>query len=171
LHADFLALYYRVMKVAGLNGGSAERGNSVVEFALMLPWLLLMFTGLFDFGFYAYALIAVENASRVAVLHCNANVSAASDQGGACSLATQELIGLPNITAASTGACTGDPVTVTTGYCDGQTACGAAGTSADGAPAAYVTVKYRVPPMFRLPIPGVTYITRAAEMRLRDTLP
>lgn len=41
-----------------------RRGHSVIEFALMSPWILLLFIGIFDFGYYAYALINVENAAR-----------------------------------------------------------------------------------------------------------
>lgn len=151
--------------------GRASRGNAIVEFSLLLPWFLLLFTGVFDFGFYAYALIGVENAARVAVLHSAANSITATDQTGACTLAVQELTGLPNIGASYTGTCSADPITVTSCYCDSSQPCTGTSGSIDGDPAAYVTVSYRMPPLFRIPIPGVSYITRTAEMRLRDTQP
>jgi hypothetical protein len=146
-------------------------GNSIIEFSLLLPWFLLLFTGVFDFGFYAYALIAVENAARVAVLHSAANTATAADQSGACALAAQELTGLPNVGPTYTGTCSADPITVTSIYCDASTPCSGSSGSADGSSAAYVTVTYRMPPLFRIPIPGVQSITRTAEMRLRDTQP
>jgi hypothetical protein len=149
----------------------ASAGNSIIEFSLLLPWFLFLFTGVFDFGFYAYALIAVENAARVAVLHSAANAATAGDQGGACSLAVQELTGLPNVGPSYNGACNADPITVTSVYCDSSAPCSGSSGSVDGGPAAYVTVKYRMPPLFRIPIPGVASITRIAEMRLRDTQP
>lgn len=146
-----------------------QKGNSIIEFSLLMPWFLFLFTGVFDFGYYSYALIAVENAARVAALHSSANSTTANDQAGACALAAQELAGLPNVGSAYSGGCTANPVTVTSNYCDGSTACYGSTDSVDGGPAAYVTVTYQMPPLFRIPIPGVTSITRSAEMRLRDT--
>jgi TadE-like protein len=146
----------------------AERGNAVIEFTLLLPWLMLLFTAVFDFGFYAYALISVENAARVAALHGAANAGAAGDQAGACALAVEEIRGLPNIGAGFSSDCTSDPLTVTALYCDGSTPCSTGTDSADGGPAAIVTVTYQMPPLFRVPLYGLTRISRSAEMRLRD---
>ncbi len=39
-------------------------GNSIIELTFMMPWLVFLFVGVFDFGFYAYALIAVQNAAQ-----------------------------------------------------------------------------------------------------------
>src|SRR5579871_1284857 len=141
-------------------------GNSIIEFSLLLPWFIFLFTGVFDFGFYAYALIAVENAARVAVLHSAATSATAGDQAGACTLAVQELTGLPNVGASYSGGCGSSPITVTSNYCDSSTPCAGTSGSVDGEPAAYVTVTYQMPPLFRIPIPGVATITRTAEMRL-----
>jgi Flp pilus assembly protein TadG len=47
-------------------GYNRRAGNSIVEFSLMAPWILFLFAGAFDWGFYAYALISVQNAARVA---------------------------------------------------------------------------------------------------------
>jgi Flp pilus assembly protein TadG len=44
----------------------AVRGQSVVEFALVLPVLLIIVLGLFDFGRAIYASNAISNAARVA---------------------------------------------------------------------------------------------------------
>jgi Flp pilus assembly protein TadG len=148
---------------------AGERGNAVVEFTLLLPWLFMLFTAVFDFGFYAYALIAVENAVRVAALHGAANSVSAGDRAGACSLVVEELRGLPNINQSFTSSCDSDPVSVTAHYCDGTTACATGVNSADSGPAAYVSVTYQMPVMFRVPIQGVSRITRAAQMRLRDS--
>ena len=151
-----------------LRNRAAERGNAVVEFTLLLPWLFMLFTAVFDFGFYAYALIAVENAVRVAALHGAANSVAAGDQAGACSLVVEELRGLPNINQSFSSSCNSDPVTVSSQYCDGTTACATGVNSADNGPAVFVSVTYQMPVMFRVPIQGVSKITRTAQMRLRD---
>lgn len=155
-------------RFSSLSGRADERGNAVIEFSLLLPWLFMLFTAVFDFGFYAYALISVQNAARVAVLHGAANSMVAGDQSGACNLALEELRGLPNIGQSFTSSCGSDPVTVTSQYCDGNTACGAGTTSADNGPAAFVTITYQMPPLFRMPIRGLSHITRTAEMRLRE---
>ena len=153
---------------SNLTGHARERGNAVIEFSLLLPWLFMLFTGVFDFGFYAYALISVQNATRVAVLHGAANSVIAGDQAGACRLAVEELRGLPNIGQSFTSSCDSDPLTVTAQYCDGTTACGGGATSADNGPAAFVTITYQMPAMFRTPIGGLSHVSRTAEMRLRD---
>ncbi|HEY4086318.1 MAG TPA: TadE/TadG family type IV pilus assembly protein [Bryobacteraceae bacterium] len=44
----------------------SERGTAAVEVALLLPWIVVSFMAVLDFGFSAYALIATQNAARVA---------------------------------------------------------------------------------------------------------
>lgn len=142
----------------------------MVEFCLMLPWLILLFTGVFDFGFYSYAFISVKNAVRVAAVHAAANSSTAVDQSGACTLVTQEMRGMPNIGSSFSSTCGSSPLAVSVAYCSGSATCGSASSTADSGPAALVTVAYQMPPLFRMPIPGISSITQSSEMRLRDTL-
>ena len=145
-----------------------RKGGALIEFTLLLPWLMFLFTGVFDFGFHAYALVSVENAARVAALHTSANTSTASDQPGACALVVDTLRGLPNIGNSFSSSCAADPLTVTAAYCDGATICASGAASADRGPAAFVTVTYQMPALFRLPVPGLIRLTRTVEMRLRD---
>ncbi len=42
-----------------------QRGGSLVEVALLAPWIFFLFVGIFDFGFYAYAAICTQNAARI----------------------------------------------------------------------------------------------------------
>lgn len=44
----------------------SRRGNAAVEVALLLPWIVVSFMAVLDFGFSAYALIATQNAARIA---------------------------------------------------------------------------------------------------------
>ena len=44
----------------------SERGTAAVEVALLLPWIVVSFLAVLDFGCSAYALIATQNAARVA---------------------------------------------------------------------------------------------------------
>ena len=148
-----------------------EKGNSLVEFALIAPWFFFLFTGVVDAGFATYGLIAVQNAARVAAIHSAANATAATDQSGACAIVLQELQGLPNINSSFSSNCTSNPVTVKVNYCDNSTPCTGSTTSVDNGPATFVTVTYQMPALFSLPIASVSSITRTAEMRLRDPLP
>ena len=40
------------------------RGNNLIEFAMMLPLLLTMFMGIFDFGWVLHKQISMDNATR-----------------------------------------------------------------------------------------------------------
>jgi Flp pilus assembly protein TadG len=163
-------MYTPKQKVSSSARKTRTRGTAVIEFSLMFPWLVLLFTGVFDFGLYAYSFISVRNAARVAVLHSSANSSTAADQAGACKLVTEELRSLPNIGTSFSSACTGSPLTVSVAYCSGSAACGSSSSTADSGPAAYVTVAYQMPPLFRMPIHGISVLTQSAQMRLRDAL-
>ena len=145
-----------------------QRGNALIEFSLLLPWYFLLFTGVFDFGFYVVGLIGVQNAVRVAAAHTSANSITASDQLGACTLAIEQLRALPNIGSSYSGSCGSGPLILTATYCDGSTPCQGSTDSVDGGPATYVTVSYQVPPMFMMPIGRVQTISMSAEQRLRD---
>ena len=49
-----------------------QRGQAIVEASLMMPWLVFLFVGVLDFGFYAYTAICVQNAARaVAIASAN----------------------------------------------------------------------------------------------------
>jgi Flp pilus assembly protein TadG len=152
----------------GVMRRTQRKGNALIEFSLLVPWILFMFTGVFDFGFYCYACVCVQNAARTAATHAATNSTTASDNSKSCQLTIAELRGLPNVGQSLT-ACSATPLTVTTNYCDGTTNCGSS-VSADNGPAAYVAVTYQVPPLFHWPLPGVTSITRTAEFRLKDPL-
>lgn len=53
----------------------SERGTAAVEVALLLPWIVVSFIAVLDFGFSAYALIATQNAARVAATWGSASQS------------------------------------------------------------------------------------------------
>jgi len=134
-----------------------NRGNSVVETALMAPWIFLLFIGVLDFGFYAYAAISTQEAARVAALYTSSSSSNASDSIGACKYALKALQDLPNVGAGATCG-VGQPIQVTAI---------SIASGADGMPASQVSVTYQSIPM--IPIPGLMgqmTITRTAQMRL-----
>jgi Flp pilus assembly protein TadG len=146
-----------------------ERGNSIIEFSLMAPWLILLFIGAMDWGFYAYALIATEAAARVACLYTSGSASTAGDASGACKYAIGQLNGMPNVGAAgvtASGGCTAAPVTLTAALVTGT-------NSADGNNASSVSVTYVTPVMIPVIwggsslVPKQVTITRTVQMRLR----
>ena len=166
-----------------------ESGNSIVEVALLAPWIFFLFVGIFDLGFYAYAVICTENAARAAALQ-TASSAGAQSVANACSAAWDELKGLPNVAGMSQN-CSALPVIVTQKTlcvqatvqptslsCDTQDVSGKANpvcadcngaTDPTGrAASSQVAVQYQSVPL--VPIPGILTgqitITRIAEMRI-----
>lgn len=148
-----------------------RRGNTVIEMTLMAPWLFFLFVGVFDFGYYAYALISVENAARVAAMNMSATSSSWASaktvaDAAACVAVSQELASMPNSNAFPAG-CNDYPLKVTTAALDGTTT----PLSADNTRAASVTVTYQTVPL--IPIPGLLMsqytFTRNVQMRVRGS--
>jgi Flp pilus assembly protein TadG len=148
--------------------GGNKKGNAVVEFALIAPLLFPMLLAAFDFGMYAYAFISVQNAARVAAMRNSGGPDSAADQESACSMAIEELRGLPNIGSSFQSGCTASPLVVTSVKCSDSISCGGSTKSADGSVAASVTVAYTMPSVFTFPIAGPSAITRNAQMKVRN---
>lgn len=144
-----------------------ERGNNLVEFALVAPIAFLILISVFDAGFYVYSFISVQSAVRAAATRNSGGRESAVDQTSACKAAIQHLAGLPSIAGLS-GSCASAPLQVSSVLCDGPSSCGRAATSADGTPAALVTVSYTLPSMFSLPIAKATVVSISSQMKLRD---
>lgn len=136
-----------------------ERGNAVIEVALIAPWIFFLFIAVFDFGFYAYSAISVENAARVAALHTSSSSQLAGDSATACFYALQELQRANNIAALPANfSCTSAPLQVT-----------ATAATVNGVPASQVTVAYET--NVGIPIPwfsNVYFIRRIVSMRQSD---
>jgi Flp pilus assembly protein TadG len=134
-----------------------ERGHAVLETALMLPWVLFLFVGAFDFGFYSYALISTQNAARVAAWYTSQSKSTAADAATACTYALAELQALPNV-GTSVTTCSASPVVVTATQV----------TGVDNAEASQVSVTYTSPQLIPIPgaLPGKYTFDRTVQMRL-----
>jgi hypothetical protein len=95
--------------------GSRRGQAATMEVGLTIPWLVLTFIAVLDFGFCAYGLIATEDAARIgaawgAASSSNAQ-SGATFTTNACTYALAELQYAPNMNSVST--CTGNsPVRV-----------------------------------------------------------
>lgn len=142
------------------------KGNAVIEVTLLMPWIAFLFMGVFDFGFYAYALISTENAARAATLYLASSYSLVVDEWqnpapsslpGACQVVLGEMRRLPNV-GSSVTSCSALPVQVTIHQPAAQ---------ADGSYTARVTVAYRTIPLFPLPwMTGQLTMRRSVEMRV-----
>ena len=146
-----------------------QRGQAAVEVALMLPWIVLIFAAIVDFGFFAYAFISVENAARAAALYTSTDPLLAANAGAACQYAQGEAAYLPGVAASCTGATAGTmSVTATLG---GALACPPPGPGNPGGGTSpcdsIVTVTYTTRQLFPLPfLPGRFTINRTAQMRI-----
>jgi Flp pilus assembly protein TadG len=141
-----------------------RRGSDIVEFAILAPWFIFLFVGALDFGFYSYALIATQNAARVAALYCSGSSSLAEDCSAACGYALDQLRNLPNVpTPTSTSTCTASPVVVTTSVRSGPDSTDSVPTSES-----QVQVTYTTPELIPIPglLPGSITISRTAFMRV-----
>ena len=143
---------------------SRQSGNAVVETALMAPWIFLLFLGVFDFGFYAYAAISTAQAARVAALYTSSSWSNQSDTTGACYYALQALSDMPNMSGVTTCASQASQVSSTQPLAVAVTV----GSGPDGAQASTVSVTYQTVPLFPIPgLMGQMTITRTSEMKVQ----
>jgi Flp pilus assembly protein TadG len=134
-----------------------DRGSALIELTLLAPWVLFLFVGILDMGFYSYALISVENATRVAAEYTSQTTSTATDLDTACTMVRKELVNLPNVTNLSS--CNATPLTVTATSVTGP----------DSSNAASVSVTYQGVSL--IPIPGLLMgrlnVTRSVQMRIK----
>jgi Flp pilus assembly protein TadG len=140
----------------------------MIEFAMLAPWFVFLFIGAFDYGFYAYALIATQNAARVAAIYCSGSSSRATacadntsaTYATACqSYVIGQLSSLPNI-GSSFSACTASPLVLTASTITGP--------EGGGSTAAKAVVAYTTTTLIPVPglAPGSITITRTAIMRV-----
>jgi Flp pilus assembly protein TadG len=133
-----------------------DQGHAVVEVSLLAPWILFLFVGAVDVGFYSYALICTQNAARVAATYTSSNSSLAGDSVGACQSALAEMSTMANVRSLTS--CGSYPLIVTATSEPGV----------DGSAASTVSVTYRTDQM--IPIPGLLSgrltVTRKAQMRV-----
>jgi hypothetical protein len=128
----------------------------MMELALLSPWVIFLFIGVLDWGFYANAIITLESATRVAAVYAAGSTSNYSDSTTLCTILTNEMGSLSNMQGVTT--CSSSPLTFTSTLITGP----------DGNNAAQVTVTYTTPAM--IPIPGLLAkqftINRTVTMRI-----
>jgi TadE-like protein len=133
------------------------------------PWLVFLFVGILDLGFYFYASICTQEAARVAAIQY------ASQGADPCQAALGELNGLPNMIGVTTCAAskaaitTSLPASVVYQTLSHSTTPACADCAVDTtATSEQVTVTYQSVPM--VPIPGILMgqmtLSRTAEARI-----
>ena len=142
----------------------------MVEVAFMLPWIFFLFLAIFDFGFYAYALISVENGARAGALRASASVARANNTAYVCDTVLEELRSLPGIGLAAACNASYQAGTIDPNQISGQitVASQAVAPGPDGeGHAAQVTVTYRMVNLFPLPwFPKEMTFVRTVRMRI-----
>ena len=137
----------------------------MMELALFSPWIIFLFVGALDWGFYSSALITAQAALRSAVLYTSSDPTYAGRTDFACPIVLGEMSKLPNIGSGVTTCGTGGPTTMTSN----PAVLAEAIVGPDGAGASRVTVTYRS--IIVVPIPGLLArqftFSRSATMRIR----
>lgn len=132
-----------------------KRGAAMMELALLSPWIVFLFIGMFDCGFYTYSLITIESATRAAAVW-NASQGTPADSGAACTIVMQEMQAISNMGGVTN--CGAAPLIVTAAPVNGP----------DNVQAAQVSVTYTTPSL--IPIPGLLAkqftITRVVTIRV-----
>jgi Flp pilus assembly protein TadG len=74
-----------------------EDGGAIVEFALTMPFLILLLLGAVELSRVAFAAIQITNASRAAAQYGAQNTNSAADSTGMATAATNEATGLTGV--------------------------------------------------------------------------
>ncbi|MCB1021137.1 MAG: pilus assembly protein [Acidobacteria bacterium] len=147
--------------------GGKRDGVAMVEFGMTSVVVFLMLLVTFDFGIYTSSFLAIQNASRVAALRNSGGLESADDQATACSLAIEQMRGLPGIDASFTSDCSSGLVVVTSELCDADSPCAEGAGGFDSDPSVKVVVRYTLPDLFHLPNVGPGVIARATHAKVR----
>lgn len=127
----------------------SSRGQSIIEFAIVLPVLLLLVMGVIDFGRVYFAYVSVTNGARNGAEHASHGVGAVADTDAIREAVLADTSDLLNTSE------TNPQVTVTTG------------TDAYGGVYADVTVNYTYGTIFPWPgLPDSINLARTVRARI-----
>jgi Flp pilus assembly protein TadG len=145
--------------------GKGRSGNAIVEFSFLMPWFFFLWVGAYDFGFYAYSLIASQSAATVGAIYCSTSSSTVSDSTTACGYALDQFRNLPNVGSSMTTCGTG--TSVSSGAPVAVSASSVTGP--DSNTATSVTVVYMTPQLIPIPLllPGKLTISRTVTLPIR----
>jgi len=123
----------------------------------MMPWLIFLFVGVFDWGFYSHALISIESAARVAALYGSSASGGNVSASAICSRVLDELKISANTSGIST--CMALPVIVTPSC-----------TTTAGLNAVQVAVTYQTLQLIPIPdlLTGQATLHRVVQIPMRN---
>ena len=144
---------------------SEECGQSMVEVALMLPFLITLFIGIADFGWLAYCYIEVANAANAGAHYAAQTVIDSADLNGIQAAVSADAGNLTGVTSTVSLACTcSDGATTVT--CTSFSACVVPHRVVDNVT---VNTQVTVKPLFRFPGLGSTVTLKgSATMRVEE---
>ncbi len=153
------------MKIVQPNTRS-ERGQSLVEFALLLPLIFLLIVNAVNFGGFLYAWITVANAARAGAEYsliggAMATAPTSPTAAQVAALVTNDMLSLPNRGSLQVRVCKNNNATVT---CTGT---GSGTTPADPEPTLYVLTAVDVTYTYQPFIPLWAF----PRLNIRATLP
>lgn len=149
-----------------LRSSRAQAGNALVEFALVMPFLMLLLLGVVEIGRYAYFAIQVGNAARAGVQY--------GAQNGVTALDTT---GITNAVKADGNNAVAALTVTPTNYCwcyngsSGTTvSCtGSCPSNSHLVEYVQVTVSGAVNPLFNYPfLPSTLTVSNTATMRVQE---
>lgn len=148
----------------------AESGQSLVEVALILPFVLLLLMGVIEIGRYAYIGILVGNAARAGAAYGSQSLAQSVDTTGITTAADNDFTNngqnVSSLNVTSSVACGCDSAgTVAPAACNGA----GAGTCAAGhwTVTLTVTASGTFNPLFKYPgISNSITISRSSSMRV-----
>jgi Flp pilus assembly protein TadG len=142
-----------------------RRGHAVIEFSFMMPWYFFLFVGAYDFGFYAYSMIASQSAATVGAIYCASSSATVADSTTACGYALDQFRNLPNVGSSMTTCGTGTTVSSSAPIAVSASSI----TGPDSNPATSVTVVYLTPRLIPIPgiLPGQLTISRTVKLPIR----
>jgi|SRR5579871_55252 len=108
-------------------------GSALVEFALAMPFLLVLLAGVLDYGQALGKATAVANAARIGAQYGSSSPSRASDAAGIQAAAIHSAPSFSGLTVTSAKLC----------QCPGGQAVSCAGTCVSGRKQVYVQVTVR----------------------------
>ena len=121
-------------RVIRMSRVSRTRGQSVLEFALLLPVMLLLMVGIIEVGRFAYYSILVANAARAGAQYGAQGLATAADTPGIQAAAENDGQNLAQLTVTASQQC----------GCNGASlsgTCPATGCSTPNHPLVYVQVQ------------------------------
>lgn len=144
----------------------AQRGAALVEFALVLPLLMLLLLGGVEIGRYAYFAIQVGNAARAGVQYAAQNPVTALDTNGITSAAQADgATSIASLNVSPTNYCTcWDGTAGTSVSCTGTCPSGSQQVEY-----VQVSVSGKISPLFNYPfLPAALTVSNTATMRVEQ---